>query len=274
MVVALICAFGATLSYGLSTVLQSIGAQRAAGSDTLDLRLMMRLAQQGPYVIGLGLDGVGVVCTILALRRLPLFVVQAAIAASLAVTAIGATRAFDTTLTRREWGAIAAVGIGLVLVAASAGPEGPPPTSTVARLVLLGLLAVIAVLSLPAGRISTNRGAAALGALAGAAFGIGNTALRIIPSFDPGRLVANPATLVAVSGALLGVFLFATSLQRGAVTVATGTSVVTQSLLPALYGTIVLGERPRPGWALPAIVGFAVTVAAALALARFGEVTT
>ena len=158
-----------------------------------------------------------------------------------------------------------------MLVAASAGPEAPPSTSTAARLVLLAALGAVALLAVPAARIVDARGAGVLGALAGAAFGIGNTALRVIPSFDPGHLVTNPATLVAVGGALLGVLLFATSLQRGAVTVATGASVVAETLLPALYDTLVLGERPRPGWAFVAAAGFVVTVGAALVLARFGE---
>ncbi len=213
VLLALLCAFGTTFAYGSATVLQSIGARRAEQTDALDLRLMVRLAHQGPYMAGLALDVVGAACTIVALRRLPLFVVQAAIAGSLAVTALGAAKVFRTRLAPQEWGAIAAVGVGLVLVAASAGPDAPPVTTTAARIVLLGALGAVALLAVPAARIVDARGAGVLGALAGAAFGIGNTALRVIPSFDPGHLFTNPATLVAVGGALLGLLLFATSLQ-------------------------------------------------------------
>ncbi len=80
------------VSYGLATVLQAVGARRTGGGDTLDVGLLVRLAHQGPYLAGLALDVGGVLFTVLALRKLPLFVVQAAIAGSLAVTAVAAAR--------------------------------------------------------------------------------------------------------------------------------------------------------------------------------------
>lgn len=274
MLLALTCAVGTMLAYGFATVFQSIGARRVTASDTLDVGLVVRLVRQGPYLAGLALDVVGVALTVVALRRLPLFVVQAAIAGSLAVTAVVASRVVDTRLTGREWQAIAAVGIGLILVASSAGSEAPPATSTVARLVLLGLVVVVVVAAFAAGRVPGNRGAVLLGAMAGLGFGLGNTALRIIPDLAPRAVVTNVATLVAVSGALLGVLAFATALQRGSTTVVTAVSVVSQTCFPALYEALVLGGRPRAGWWPVAVIGFVVTIAAAVALARFSEVPT
>ena len=261
------------VSYGLATVLQAVGARRTSGGDTLDVGLLVRLAHQGPYLAGLALDVGGVLFTVLALRKLPLFVVQAAIAGSLAVTAVAAARTFHTPLKPGEWAAIGAVGVGLVLVAASVGPEGPPPTSLTARLVLVAMVAGVGLLAVPAGRVTGTRAAALLGALAGLAFGLGNIALRVIPSLRPMALVTNPATIVAVSGALLGALTLATGLQRGSVTVTMGASVVTETLLPAIYGAVLLGERPRPGWLPVGVTGFAVTIVGALVLARFGDVS-
>jgi drug/metabolite transporter (DMT)-like permease len=274
VLLALTCAFGAMLAYGVATVLQSVGARRAAGSDTLDLTLVLRLARQGPYVVGLALDVVGVALTVVALRRLPLFVVQAAIAGSLAVTALVASRVVDTRLSRAEWTAIAAVGVGLVLVASSAGAEAPPATSTAARLVLLGMVVVVGVLAVVAGRVRGSRGAVWMGAMAGLGFGLGNTALRIIPDLAPRAVLTNVATPVAIGGALLGVLAFATALQRGETNVVNAVSVVSQTFFPALYEAFFLGDRPRPGWWPVAVAGFVVTIAAAVALARFAEVPT
>lgn len=267
----MVCAFGAMTAYGVATVLQAIGARRADEAEGLDLRMIGQLAQQIPYVAGLCLDVAGVALTVVALRRLPLFVVQAAIAGSLAVTALVASRVIDARLSRREWGAVAAVGIGLVLVAASSGAEAPPATSFTTKVVLLALVGATTVVAIAASRVSGNRGASFMGLAAGLGFGLGNTALRVITDLSPRALVTNVATFAAIGGALLGALAFATALQRGATTVVTATMVVGETFFPSLYGLIALGERPRVGWAPVALIGFIVTVGAAILLARFAE---
>lgn len=255
----------------MSTVLQAVGARREPRSQGLDPALLMQLVRQGPFLAGTLLDIVAVGFTVVALRNLPLFVVQAAIAASLAVTALVDARWFHTRLARIEWAAVGGVAMGLVLLALSAGPEAPPHATFGEHLVLLGVIVAVAVAGIGAARLDGSRGAAALGALAGVAYGTANTALRIIRHFDPSHLIRNLAAYVAVGGAVTGLLLFATALQRGAVTVANGALIVTETLLPALFGAFVLGERPRAGWLPVAVVGFVVTVTAAATLSRFGE---
>jgi len=49
--------------------------------------------------------------------------------------------------------------------------------------------------------------------------------------------------------------------------------VVAEPLMPALVGVLLLGDRTRDGYVPLAVVGFALAVAGALALARFGEPT-
>ena len=269
---ALLCALATTLCYGVSTVLQAIGARREAQSHGLDPALLARLVKQGPFMAGLALDVAAVGFTIVALRHLPLFAVQSAIAASVAVTAIVASRVFGSRLGRGEWFAIGGIGVGLVLLAFSAGPEVPPHVSVAGRLVLLGVVVAVAVVSVPAARLRGRQGAMVLGALSGVAYGTANTALRVIQSFNPTKLIVNPASYVALIGAAAGVLLIATALQRGSVTAATGALVVSETLLPSIYGAIVLGERPRPGWLPVALIGFVVTISAAVSLSRFGDV--
>ena len=271
MALALLCALGGSIAYGVASVLQAIGARREDESHGVDPGLLVKLVQQGPFLAGLGLDVLGALLTVIALRRLPLLVVQAAVASSLAVTAILATRVFGTRLGRWEWGAIAAVGLGLVLLGVSAGREGPPHTSMTLRLVLVGAAILVGLLAVPAGRLEGPRGAAALGALAGLAYGIANAALRVVTSFAPVPLLTNPATYAAAAAGILGVLLFATALQRGSVTGATGSMIAAESVLPALFGTLALHEHPRHGWAPVAVLGFLITIAAAASLSRYGE---
>ena len=70
---------------------------------------------------------------------------------------------------------------------------------------------------------------------------------------------------------ILGLLLFAMALQRGRVTVATSTTVVTQTLAPAALGITLLHDRPAHGRTALAAIGFAVTVVGSVLLARYGE---
>src|SRR5690348_12274484 len=99
---ALACAVLAALSYGIGSVLQAAAVRHAENSPTLDPVLLVRLVGRLPYVAGLALDLVGFAASVVALRTLPLFLVQSAIAGSVGVTAIAASIAFGTRLLRYE----------------------------------------------------------------------------------------------------------------------------------------------------------------------------
>ena len=82
-------------------------------------RLLPRLAGQWRFLPALSIDGLGYVLMVRALPALPVFVVQAAVAASLVVTAIAATRFIGAVLSGREWAAVAVVWVGLGLLGMS-----------------------------------------------------------------------------------------------------------------------------------------------------------
>src|SRR3954447_3424518 len=84
----LVGAFAAAVAYGAATVLQAVGARRAGPAAGPDAHLMLRLLRSLPSLAGLGLDVVGFGLSLAALRSQPLFVVQAIVASSLAVTAL------------------------------------------------------------------------------------------------------------------------------------------------------------------------------------------
>ncbi len=85
---ALACSIVAALSYGIGSVMQAAAARKAEARANLDPMLLVRLVGELPYVSGLALDLLGFVASVVALRTLPLFVVQSAVAASVGVTAI------------------------------------------------------------------------------------------------------------------------------------------------------------------------------------------
>ncbi|MBO0917205.1 hypothetical protein J1C73_23725, partial [Streptomyces laculatispora] len=92
----MICALGSAVCFGTASVLQAVAARAAAepgsGGAGVDPALLLRALRQWRYVAGLALDGLGFVLQIIALRSLPIYAVGAALAASLAVTAVVAAR--------------------------------------------------------------------------------------------------------------------------------------------------------------------------------------
>ncbi|WP_336157834.1 hypothetical protein [Amycolatopsis sp. VC5-11] len=272
MVWGFLCALLSAVAYGVASVMQAVAAKAAPdeGGAGVDPRLLLRVLKQWKFVVGLLLDGVGFVAQIAALHVLPLFLVQATQAASLAVTAV-AVRVFGVRLGAREWTAVGVVVAGLALLGSSAESEGSSEVGLGFRLTLAGAAVVLGIAGLLVGRAGDRVRTAGLGLVAGLCFGLVAVAGRVIQSLAPLDLLRDPALyVVAVAGALAMLF-FATALQRGSVTTATAMMVLGETVMPSLIGVLLLGDRTRPGFAVVALIGFVLAVAAALALTRFGE---
>ena len=82
-------------------------------------RLLLRLVGQWRFLPALSIDGLGYVLMVRALPALPVFVVQAAVAASLVVTRDRRDPLHRATLSGREWAAVAVVWVGLGLLGMS-----------------------------------------------------------------------------------------------------------------------------------------------------------
>ena len=266
-----VAALLAAVLFGIGTVLEATAARQSDSSDELDPRLLLRMMRQGAFAGSAFAGIVGVIATAVALRHLPLFVVQATVASSVGFAAVLAAKVHHERIDRVMLAGLIGIVGGLGVLAFASKPEGPPVTSMTFRWGLLVMSIVLLAASRLAGRRRIGSGVvdvAVLGGLAGALYGIGNIALRVVDRFTPGMLVANPAAWAAVCGALGGVVVLATALQRGSVAVASGAMTTAETLFPTLVGVLVLGERPRHGWAAPAIIGFALAVAGSIILCR------
>jgi drug/metabolite transporter (DMT)-like permease len=271
VLLSLLGAIAAAVCFGVATVLQAVAARSAPAGEGVDPRLLVGLLRRLPFVVGTCLDLLGFVAELAALRSLPLFVVQAAIAANLAVTAVVAVRVLHVRLTGTEWAAVAAVCAGLAMLGLSSGHEHPAHVSLRFRLVLLGCVAVVAAGGTVAGRLRGQARSAVLGLAAGLGFGFVAVGSRVVTSLAPLDLLRDPATYAVAGGGLVALLFFATALQRGSVTTTTGAVVVAETLMPAMIGLLLLGDGTRQGFGWVAVAGFALAVAGALALTRFGE---
>ncbi|QFZ78786.1 hypothetical protein GFH48_16805 [Streptomyces fagopyri] len=273
----MMCALGAAVCFGTATVLQAIAARTAAdtgtgtGGPAGDAALLLRALRQWRYLAGLALDGLGFVFQIAALRSLPIYAVGAALASSLAVTAVVAARLLRVRLSGTEWAAVGVVCAGLGMLGLASGAEGDRAGSTALKYAMLGTAVLVLLLGLVGGRLSGRGRALVLGLGAGFGFGVVEVSVRLIDDLAPGTLVRNPAVYALLVGGGAAFLLLTTALQRGSVTTATAGLVIGETIGPALVGVVWLGDRTREGLEWLAVLGFLVAVAGALALARFGE---
>ncbi|WP_191872154.1 hypothetical protein [Streptomyces filipinensis] len=269
----MVCALGAAVCFGTATVLQAVAA-RAASADRGgggDAALLLRALRQWRYIAGLALDGLGFLFQIAALRSLPIYAVGAALASSLAVTAVVAARLLRVRLSGTEWTAVAVVCAGLAMLGLASGAEGREGGSDALRYAMLAVAVGILLLAFAGGRLSGASRALVLGLGAGFGFGVVEVTVRLIDSLAPADLLTNPATYALLIGGGAAFMLLTSALQRGSVTTATAGMVIGETIGPAAVGVVWLGDRTREGLTWLAVLGFAVAVAGALALARFGE---
>ena len=272
MFLFVLAALGAALCYGVATVFQAIGARRTSSSDGLDPHVLLRALRQWPFIVGTLLDISGYVCQFIALRGLPIFAVQATQAGNLAVTAVLAVPVLGARLRGREWGAVAAVCVGLALLGVSAGQEGASAVHDAFRWSLCAGVVVLAVAAWWCARLAEPWRSRLLGLLSGLGFGVVALATRVLTDFAPSALVRDPAAYALAVGGILAYLVYTIALQGGVVTAVAASLVVGQTVLPAVVGLLFLGDHSRPGVFVPlAVIGFVLAVLGALALSRFAE---
>lgn len=278
MPVGLAYAVGTSLCYGVGSVLQSAAAADVEPVVRLDPRLLLTLARTWRYPAGLALDGAGFVLSLLALRTLPLYVVQSVASSFLAVTAVAGILVLGLRMRRLEVAALVVVVLGLTLVGLSAAPQSARALGTPAHWLLLAAAVALVLASFVLARVSGRQGALVLGGLGGLGFGVVAVAARALSASvsrgsvadDAHVLFTAPAFYAVLVASPLALVAYATALQRGTVVQATAPLLVGETVLPALAGLAFLGDHPRPGWGTLAVVGFVLAVGASLLLSRFG----
>src|SRR3954447_10326 len=251
MALGVLAAVLSALCYGVASVLQSKAA-RVDPARPGELPLY-RLVVRGPFVGGIVLDVAGFAAQFTALRVAPVFLVQAALAGSLAVTAAVAGVVLKIRLGRRDWMAVGLVCAGLAALGFSAGAEGAASTGVAFRFALVAAMVLLAGIGWAAGRLREPAGSAVIGLVAGLGFGVVALAARALPDLTPSVLVTDPATYALVIGGIVAFLCYARALQRGVVTAVTAALVVGETLLPAIIGIVVFGDQTRPGTAPVAV---------------------
>jgi drug/metabolite transporter (DMT)-like permease len=268
MLVGLTFAILASLGSGVGSAVEAFGIRRAArhGARPGELGPLLR---EPVYFAGLTVDLLGFACTVIALQILPLYLVQAIVASSVAVTAL-IVAASGRPLGRTGWVALGASVTGLLLLGLSSQAQDVPPLAPFWPWLLLAMALPLGTLAALGSRLRGSWSAVLLAFGAGLAFTCVAVASRGLNVPDPlWRLVLQPDLWVIVIDGIIGTVLFAMALQRGKVTVVAAVTFTTNTVVPSAFGIIVLGDQVRSGYALVATAGFLIAVSGAIALARF-----
>lgn len=270
----LAAALVAAVAYGVASVLQAVGARRAEAAAAPGAGAAATgLARQPAYLLGVVLDGAAWLVSLVALRTLPLFAVQALLAGSLAVTAVLGARVLGVKLGRGGAAAVGVAVVGLALVAAGARPGRPQPAPPGTVGVCLALAIALALLAaVPAGRggrwLTGRTGALVLSTAAGVGYSVAALCARLVEPASLLGLLAEPATWAVVVAGVAGTLLYGRSLAGDGVVVATAALWVVEVVVGGAAGLLLLGDGVRDGWAAPVLVGVGLSLAACVQLAR------
>jgi drug/metabolite transporter (DMT)-like permease len=278
VLIGFLLALGCSVCYGTATVLQAVATRSVepASKSGVDAVLLMRAVRQWRYIAGIGLDVLGFLLQVMALRLVPIYVVAAALAASIAVTGLVSAWVLSARLSSTEWTAVAVVCVSLVVLACAAGPghfrRGPAGLGWA----LIGVVVAIFLIGAAAGRLHDRARGLALGLCAGSGFGVVEIAVRLMDVMDPTKATfyTQPALYAGAGGGVAGFLLLTSALHRGSVTTTVAAMVVGETIAPAIVGVVWLGDSARDGLGWLVIAGFVVAVCGTLVLARFGEAPT
>lgn len=247
---AFAAAVTAMLLYSTASLMQAVATRRASGPAVL---------RHPYYLAGLGLDGLAWALSLVALVRLPVFVVQSVLAGSVAVTILLAWRLLGTPLRRLDVVSIALVLAGLVGIALTAGPESSAHPSTTIVWGLTVAVGVVAAVSLATYRIRSMPLHAVLGGLGFGGAALCGRAVAVTCS-SVGDVVRSPAAWAVLVAGVVGAAMYARALESNRVGPATAIMWVVEVVVPGIAGIVWLDDAVRAGWFPAAAVSLAAAV--------------
>jgi drug/metabolite transporter (DMT)-like permease len=269
---ALLCAFVTNLAFLYKH-------RGACAAPPVDIRHPLASAAglfRSPwFAIGMLVAAGAWVFHVLALALAPMSVVQVVLAGGLVLLAVMADRLFGFTVGRRQWVGLAAMalGIGLIAITQPAIHGSHSSYSVFAMVAFEGGLLAVGGLLIAGPRVMGARAehhGVALGAAAGVLFGVSDVAIKALTGLvgiDGLMGVLSPWLLVAILASIAAFYASARGLQDGEavpVIAVTGTA----ANVSCIAGGILVFGDPLPGDAfgivLQSVAFVLIVVAAAL----------
>jgi drug/metabolite transporter (DMT)-like permease len=259
-------------AYGVANLLQSMAAARTDLQHGFNPRLLLSLGKRKTYLIGLFCQFAGFLLAFLARRDLPLFLVQAAVAAGLGVTTLLGVLVLKWRLPKSEVALLAALCCGLAGLVISARPNPSRQLGLAGDIGLTAALLLVGVLGFFAARLHGSHGSVVLGSLAGVAFSAAAVASRPLAGVHSvHQFVTDPLLYLLVAHSIVGQLLLGMAMQRGSTTSAVAAMDAAAAIPAAAVGLLLLGDEIHPGRGWLAAAGFLVTLLAVIGLSFYAE---
>lgn len=279
---ALALAFTGALCIDIGLVLLKVRGDAVA--DRAVGRLGAQLAghfSDPLWLLGLFFQPLGYGFYLWALKMAPLNIVQTTMSSGVVIFVLFAVCLLGERLKRLEWGAVAAVGVGMLLLGVSLSSEEgnsqpifDPRGVFFLSLILVGLCVAVWV-ALASSGDPDGRGMA-LGICSGLLLGLASIyarglalSLAASPSWQLLRdAVATPYTPLTLLANVTGFFLLLGAFRGQRASIVLALSATLSNIVPILGGMIVLGERlPADPWlATSRLLAFSLTLGGAALL--------
>jgi hypothetical protein len=205
-----------------------------------------------------------------ALALAPISLVQTTIAGGLVLLTVVADRAFNHSVTRREWVGVAATAAGLAFLAATLEGTGDSAHSdygpgTLATYVACASAVGIATVALANG---SRRAGSILAASAGLLWGASDVSIKALSGHldaDGILVLIHPLAAVIALASLVGLVVSARSLQIGPAVPVIAITSATANIVTIASGPIVFGEPmpDDPAGVVVRVLAFALVIGAA-----------
>lgn len=266
---------GAAL-YGSAPAVQAIAARREPAGRGVGMRLTARLVRRPIWLAGLGVELLGFVVEAYAFSSAPVTLVAPVMTCDMIVFVLLVSRLFGERLTSSGVGGIAAMTVGVALLAvafAGSGQLGEPATDAQLLVFLAACVAVAAAAAMTGTRATAggHRSLAAVlfSAASGISYGFATMTTRQIGrtfSTDaPWHLLATATPYVLVGCSVLAIAMMQRGLQTSPLLTYPVTSAAS-SLLPVILGAALLDDPVPHGAAEVAFVGALLLLGAGVTL--------
>ena len=278
---AIVLAVAASLCTATASICQRAGARNTGPAAGFDARLIIRLARQPAWLLGIAAMIGGFVFQLTALRFGELALVQPILAAELLFVFGYLAVAGPRRPKPRDWLAAAAMSAGIGVFLRLAAPSGgrlhaPGSSWLLAGLVTVGVVAAALAVASGLGRrpgVSRGRRAAVLGVATGISWGFMAAVIKELSSHlggGPGAVFSAWSLYVLLAAGAVTMLLASHALAAGPLAASQPGFTILDPLTAGLLGVFLFGEHIRTDAAALAgeALALAVVIAGAAALSR------
>jgi drug/metabolite transporter (DMT)-like permease len=270
LALGIICAIGASALYNTSIALQALEAREVGQEHALRVSLIGRLIRNPRWLVATLIGLLGWPLEIVALLLAPLTVVQPCLASGLVLLLwLGVTRLGERP-GRREYGAVAAIVVGVGGIAWAAPERSTSNAGTVPIAIALGLVAIPILAPYV---LRGWRNAAGTLAVVAAGFGYAWTAIAsklLTDELSTGSLIV-AAVWLGTAAASEGLALLSemSALGRRPATRVAPVMFAVQVVVPVILAPLIFGESwsETPGGGAALVVAILLVLAGVVSLA-------